>query len=377
MGVIIGDSPKTQFSYLEYQALLFILAAFMCLCLFVVEVSLTRFQVLPLLFPGMFAVRDRRFLFFGFDVSDGVLGKKIRGGAKMLVRLTLCVVLSYLWKMCVVETKQSFGTDFPTTECNDGGWDCFASDLHFVTMFNRHHFPIDCAGPRKDFENRVVISCISFIQPSATLWLMHLAIAHSVTHLSFRCFELLVWICGNSPRTRMLVGALILISICTMLTLFFTGALLIFTSWLSFVMFFSVPMFLHSVWMTSKALETLLQEDFSKVQHSIETSLNDAFSEMEGDSVMLGAYEDESSKRKDSISKSWSSVHRARQLLANASRRPSRKRLDSRDQESGGQSPRYPVKTTENSEENLEEPRPTIIGEATIGTPDAVCPRAS
>merc|ERR1719316_2185806 len=133
---MLDRSPHITFTYLEYQLLLLCLAGAMCMGLMAIEVTLSRFQVLPLLYPGMFSVRERRFYFFSFDISDGALGKRIRADAKMLIRMTLCIVLSYLWQHCVIETTQQVGTEFPNKQCDDGA-DCFASNLHFMTFVNR------------------------------------------------------------------------------------------------------------------------------------------------------------------------------------------------------------------------------------------------
>mmetsp|Transcript_17641 Transcript_17641/g.32482 ORF Transcript_17641/g.32482 Transcript_17641/m.32482 type:complete len:414 (-) Transcript_17641:94-1335(-) len=283
--VLIGGSKVTQFSYLEYQLLMLSLAGTICTAIGTVEIALRRFQVLPLLFPGMFIVRERRFYFFNFDISDGSLGKRIRAEAKMLIRITLCVVLSYLWQHCVLETTQQVGTEFPRKQCEENH-DCFASELHFFTLFNRQHEAIDCNKKDEDldqvFPRRVVVSCIRFITPSAETWLMHLAIANSVMQLNFKAFEVLVWMCGNSPMTRHFIGALILLTLSVFVGLFFGGVMSEFvSSWLSFVMSLAIPAFLHTTWKCAKALDELWRMDAVQVQQNIEKHLNDAFAEIE------------------------------------------------------------------------------------------------
>lgn len=277
--VIFGESSP-QFSWIEYQALMLCLAGVICTSLFFVEIALSRFQVLPLLFPGMFSVKERRFYFYNFDISDGAIGKKIRAEAKMVCRMTICLVLSYLWQHCVLETSQQVGQEFPTEEC-DKGFHCFASTLHFVTLFNRQYEAIDCKADAL-FEKRVVVSCIRFIPPTATTWLMHLAISHSVTQLNFKAFEILVWVSGNSKWARRLIGCLICLSFSTFVILFFVGFLTEFvSSWLAFVMSLSIPWFLHSVYKTSKLLDRLWKLEAVKVQRALELNLNIAFVDIE------------------------------------------------------------------------------------------------
>lgn len=284
MGVLVEDGTShTKFSYLEYQALMLSLAGVMCMGLFFVEIAISRFQVLPLVFPGMFTVRDRRFYFFNFDISDGALGKRVRADAKMVIRMTLCVVLSYLWQQCVLETTQQVGTMFPHEHC-DLDEDCFASELHYTTFLNREHTALNCQGPREDFDARKVVTCIRFVDPSAPSWLMHLAIAHSLAHFGFRFFELLVWICGNSSCARRFVGLLIFVVSLVLLGLFFSGVISEFvSSWLSFVMALSISIWLQTVWDSGKCLDILCHEELLKVQVSIEEHLNEAFSDIEAE----------------------------------------------------------------------------------------------
>lgn len=271
MGVVIGDSPVTQFSYIEYQALMLALAASMCIGFLVIEFTLNRFQVLPLFFPGMFSIRERNFYFFDFKVNDVLIGKYLQREAKMLIRMTLCVVLSYLWQYCVLSTDQVVGEQFPIEQCL-AGKDCFASELHFLTLVNRQHQAVNCQDPVKaDFPNRVVVSCIKFVKPVASTWLMHLAIAHSVTQLNLKCFELLTWLAGTSRKVRRAIFVLMCLSILLNVILFFSEVMAEFTSsWLSFVMSFSVPVFLFCVFRSARVLARLSREASHKMTCQVE-----------------------------------------------------------------------------------------------------------
>jgi len=281
--VVLGSAANdggSRFSWIEYQALMLCLAGVIFTALSLVEVALNRFQVLPLLFPGMFTVRERRFFFFNFDISDGVIGKRVRAESKMVVRITICLVLSYLWQHCVLETTQQVGNEFPRKACEQGA-DCFASTLDFATLYSREYESLDCQNVQ-DFKERMVVSCIRFVPPTATTYLMHLAISHSITQLNFKAFELLVWICGNSKWSRRIVGSLIFLSLASFVILFFGGLMSEFvSSWLSFVMSLSIPLFLYSVFKASQRLEHLWKQQAIKVQLQIETHLSGAFADIE------------------------------------------------------------------------------------------------
>merc|ERR1719375_1159618 len=104
-----------------------------------------------------------------------------------MLRVGLCMVLSYLWQHCVLETAQVVGTKHPAWEC-DQKYTCFASKLQFITFMTRQYTTVDCADP-KDFDSSVVISCLRFVEPSMQNSLMHMAIAHSLMQLSLKTYE--------------------------------------------------------------------------------------------------------------------------------------------------------------------------------------------
>jgi len=284
------NGPKL--SWWEYQALMLCLAGTMCLGLVAIELTMRRFQVLSLLFPGMFSIRERRLYFFDFDVDDVAIGKRLRAEAKLMVRIVLFVVLSYLWQHCVLDTDQMFGKDFPSDQC-DRKMACFSSELDVATFFSRAYEPVDCsAAERRPFENRVVVSCMIFVEPSASLWLMHLGIAHSITQLNFKSYEVVVWITGNSRWVRRAIMVLSVVSFLAFLTFVFVGYITTFTSsWLQVLTAFYIPVYLHSVWKTGRILKNLWRREAQKVQVSIETHLNEALADFQedGEVVELGS----------------------------------------------------------------------------------------
>jgi len=279
MGYIFGGTQITKFSWFEYQALMLILAAMVVSSLFFVEMTLKNFQVLPLLFPGMFSVHEKRFLFFNHDIS-GLRAKRIRGEAKMVLRITLIGVLSYLWHHCVIEMTQQVGKTFPTQQCSVGQ-DCFASEFTLACLFNKRTVGIDCNAEHKDFSHRMVVSCIRFVPPTASSWLMHLAISYSVTQLSFKAFELLAWIGGGSTRFRRFLLSMVFVGFSIFGILYFVGVWTDFEStWISFVMGLTIPLFFHSVYKCAVHLEQLWQEDAARVHRNIEEHLSDAFKDI-------------------------------------------------------------------------------------------------
>jgi hypothetical protein len=279
--MVLGAEEPTRMTYLEYQLLLLSLVGAMGLVVFMGELALNRFQVLPLLFPGMFTVRQRRFYFFNFDISDGNIGKSIRADAKMLIRLTLCVALSYLWQNCVLEARQQVGTAFPKERCAEKA-DCFASEFHYMTFFDRQYQAVDCSDlEQRDFPSQVVVSCVRFVAPSAEVWLMQLAIAHSLIQLLCKSYVVFVWVVGSSKWLRRGALSMLVATFFVFIGLFFGEVVSNFlNSWLSFVMSLSIPCFLYIVWKDGNALSRLLADDAARNRSALEERLNAAFDDL-------------------------------------------------------------------------------------------------
>mmetsp|Transcript_54622 Transcript_54622/g.130341 ORF Transcript_54622/g.130341 Transcript_54622/m.130341 type:complete len:405 (-) Transcript_54622:82-1296(-) len=279
--MVLLSEDGTRFSWFEYQVLMLSLAGVMCVSLAAVEVTLTRFQSLPVLFPSMFSVHDRRFYIYELDITHGRGGKAIRRQAKNVIRMTILVVLSYLWQNCVLHADQKIGTAFPVEQC-EAGSDCFASEVHISTIFTRQYTAVQCNSEQEAFETRQVISCVRFAEPSASAWLMHLAIANSVAQLNFKCFELGVWLAGKSKAVRHVLVTLMVLSALAVIALFFLGALSSFvSSWLSFVMTLSLPLWFSAVHASGYALKVVWEESEKKMQQSIEKNLLVAFQDIE------------------------------------------------------------------------------------------------
>mmetsp|Transcript_50841 Transcript_50841/g.114323 ORF Transcript_50841/g.114323 Transcript_50841/m.114323 type:complete len:381 (+) Transcript_50841:95-1237(+) len=279
--MVLLTEDGTSFSWFEYQALMLSLAGVMCLTLGIVELTLSRFQSLPVLFPAMYSVHDRRFYIYEFDITDGRPGKAIRRQSKHVIRMTILVILSYLWQNCVLRADQTIGNEFPVDEC-DAGSDCFASEVHIATILTRQYQSVDCDGDRSDFEDRQVVSCVRFMEPSASSWLMHLAIANSVAQLNFKCFELGVWLAGKSKMVRHLIVALIVLSSLSVIAMFFLGEVSVFlSSWLAFVMTFSLPLWFAAVHASGYSLKVVVEEAERRMQQSIEANLTNAFQDIE------------------------------------------------------------------------------------------------
>ncbi|CAE8626119.1 unnamed protein product [Polarella glacialis] len=285
--MILGDTQNglTTLSYLEYQFVMLCLACAMCISLGVVELLLKRFQLLPMLFPGVFHIREKHFFFFDMEVRDVRIGKALRWEAMMLTRVTFCVVLSYLWEHCVIQTTQRVGNEFPVSECLEG-FDCFASELAYTTIFNRDHTPVDCKHPPPDMKNffsqKVVVSCVSFVPPEASKWFMHLAIAHSMVMLTQKAFGLLVWACGNSRWMHRVVAFASFATFTGFIGLFFSGVMTQFvSSWVAFVMSLSVSVFFYIVWKSGKIFQDLWLAESRALQTSIEMNLSLALADLQ------------------------------------------------------------------------------------------------
>jgi len=258
---------------------MFALAIAMSVSWALVEVVMKRFALLPVLFPGVFAIREKRLYFFDIEVNEASVGKALRWEAMMITRLTVIVVLSYLWESCVFQTTTHVGKDFPEDECARG-MDCFASELTVQTFLNRNHLAVNCSLPQ-GFEKQVVVSCVVFVTPSLTQWLMHLAIAHSQIQMTLKSFGVLVWSCGQSVWFHRVILATSVCSFIIVCGLTFGGVMTNFnSSWSGFVISFFFPLFFWIVWNCGQMLQQLWAQDSQRMQESIEENLSLALKDL-------------------------------------------------------------------------------------------------
>lgn len=271
-----ASNGLTRFSSLEYQAIMFSLAFAMCVTMAIVEVVMKRFALLPVIFPGVFAIREKRLYFFDIEVKEVTVGKALRWEAMMTMRVTLAVVLSYLWEFCVFQSTTSVGRAFPLQQCQSG-MDCFVAEFEIQTFISRNHRPFNCSSEGQGdlyFPEQVVVSCVSFIAPSMSSWLMHLAIANSMSQLTLKSFGLLVWCCGQSVWFHRVMLATAVISLMIMCSLTFGGVMTKFnSSWSGFVISFSFPLFFWIVWNCGNILKSLWEQENRQMQENIEEKL--------------------------------------------------------------------------------------------------------
>ncbi|CEM07764.1 unnamed protein product [Vitrella brassicaformis CCMP3155] len=269
---------RQSFSWFEYQLLTLSLAVFMCFCLGVLEYVLRRFSILPLMFT-MLTIQRRRMYCFEVDISLTQEGKHIRQQCKMMLRITLIVVLSYVWQGCVLESVTITGGSFPTEECEQDK-DCFAATLSFDTLFQQSHKSIDCDKPEEyDSEKYIVVNCLSFVNPNAVLWMEKAAIAYSLGLLLLRAFEILLWVCSRSLAWMRIVLFVLITYTIALIVLFFAGYMATFvSSWLAYVMMFSFPGVLLFTQRAARCLRELRRQLYAQYQQEATKSLQSQFS---------------------------------------------------------------------------------------------------
>jgi len=319
-------------SFIEYQLMMLSLAGGMCVSMFLVEMVIDQFHVLPILFPSMFSIRERRYYAYGVDVTDGSCGEKIREGAKMVVRITLGVTLSYLWQSCIMEAIQSFGSEFPELQCSQG-YDCFASRFHFSTLYKQDFTPIDCHSPPVLFATQTVVTCVRLIPLNATSFLMHLGVSYAISQLTFKTYEVSVWIAGEARYVRRLLTALVVLTLVGLVATYFAGFLVLFVnSWLSFVMCLAVPIFLHTVRTTGSVLHRARCLEEAQHREILKEQINKAFANIEDAfliSAPLIAQDDLQSSKQVEHSRTTRSLHTMRSFVGRVKSTISRTRLNS------------------------------------------------
>jgi len=276
-----------ELTYIQYQLITLGFAGVMLASLALLEIFMAKYQILPLLYNGMFLVRQRRLYCFGTDITSGTGGKRIRGSAKMMVRVSCVIVLSYLWQSLVVETV-TLQDEYPKEACANE-FNCFVNTLQFQIVFvdgDEGATRIQCLDPKSEseFNQRVaqedrtlVVNCVKVIIPPSLEVVKNLALAHSLGTLVTKAFEVMVWVTNASVLVQHILLVSTAVYTVSAVALFFTNYLHAFAStWLAFIMMLAASVFMWITRSTAIELRKMRKADMERLRKCADTTFEKA-----------------------------------------------------------------------------------------------------
>lgn len=212
------------------------------------EFFLRKFDIIHILYNQMFRFKDRRLICFSqFEVTHN---HEIIAAARMMTRLTVVLVICYIWQFCVLESYIFTNSTFPSEFCNAGSsFQCFQTPLQWNSFFEASMMTkIDCSLGEAGFSpvsDKFGVGCYRTITQEAARWLTTLAVGNSLGLFMTRTFEVLVWLSFSSLAALIGFTLLLILTAVAVVISTLSGYLSSFSnSWLGFIAMAVLPFIL-------------------------------------------------------------------------------------------------------------------------------------
>ena len=227
------------------------LSILLVVSLIVAEFFLRKFDVLHMMYNQMLRFKDRQLVCFNqFDVTGNY---EVTASAFMMTRLTVILVISYIWQFCVLESYTFTDSQFPHNLCYDGSaYQCFQTPLAWDSFLRaKDMHAIDCSKGDAGFvpiSPTFGVSCFRIISQNAAIWLQSLAVANALGLLMTRTYEVLAWVSFESVACLVSVtalGVLVVIAVIAATVMGYFSSVA--NSWIGFMAMSICPFMLYAV----------------------------------------------------------------------------------------------------------------------------------
>jgi hypothetical protein len=277
-------------SWTTYQLYMMCLSIALVLALFGAEFFLRKFEIIHVIYNQMLRLKERRLICFNqFDVTDNY---EIVSSAVMMTRLTIVLVICYIWQFCVLESYAFTDSTFPSSICNPTStFECFQTPLRWDSFLVASTMtPIDCSKGAAGFvpiADSFGVGCFRTIPQNAAAWLQTLAIGNALGLFTTRIYEVLVWLCFSSLAsligfTLLLIASAVAVVASTLLGYFSSFS----NSWLGFIAMAIFPFILFVVRSAAVELRQIHRREMKMVQQQAKADFAKIASEFASNSEM-------------------------------------------------------------------------------------------
>ena len=253
----------------SYQLWMMGLSITLFVALVLIEFFMRKFDIMHVIYNQMLRLKKRKLICFNsMDVTGNYT---VNSGLFMMTRLTVILVLGYLWQFCVIETYSMTNAGFPAQFCAEPGFNCFEAELKWNSFVNPNDMTaIDCAAGEAGYtpaSPNVIVSCFKEIPQNAANWLQNVAIANALGLLMTRLFEVLVWVSFQSLAGLITISILGVFVIAAAIILVATGYFSEFiNSWLGFVSTVVCPYSLYLVRSVAIEIRRIKRLEIQRIQ---------------------------------------------------------------------------------------------------------------
>lgn len=271
-----------------YQLYMMSLSIALVLALLGGEFVLRKFEILHVMYNQMLRLKDRQMICFNqFDVTNN---SEVQSSTFMMTRLTIVLVVCYIWQFCVLESFVIVGSTFPEVLCNPNSvFTCFQTEIGWDSFLKASTMiPIDCTQGVSGFHPIAPsfgIACFRVIKSNAAIWLQSLAVSNALGLFLIRLYEVLVWLCVSSLACLVGVTLLALLSAFTVVATTISGYASSFSNnWLGFMAMAVLPFLLFVVRSCAVELRRIKREELQRLQRQTKADFNRIAQEFAGTS---------------------------------------------------------------------------------------------
>ena len=237
--------------------------------LILLEFFMRRFDIMHVIYNQMLRLKNRKLICFNsMDVTGNY---NIMSSLFMMTRLTVILVLGYLWQFCVIETYSMTNSGYPEEFCSQPGFHCFETELRWNSFVDPNDMTtIDCSAGSAGYVpsvSNVIVSCFKVIPQNAANWLQNVAIANALGLLLTRLFEVFVWVSFESLTglisITFLCGGIVVAVIIVASTGYFSEFI---NSWLGFVSTIIAPYSLYLVRAAAIEIRRIKKIEIQRIQ---------------------------------------------------------------------------------------------------------------
>jgi hypothetical protein len=254
------------------------LSILLVIALVVGEVLLRKFDILHVIYNQMLRLKDRRLICFNqFDVTDN---REVTGPTLMMTRLTIVLVLCYIWQFCVLESYFYVGSVFPDSLCHSlSEFSCFQTPMRWDSFLRAGDMTqIDCSKGSVGFvpvDASYGVACFRVIQQNAAIWLQSLAVGNALGLFLTRIYEVLVWLAVSSVACLIATTLLCILTVIAVIGATFVGiASSLSNSWLGFMAMAVLPFLLFVVRACAMELRKIKRKELERIQRQTKADFN-------------------------------------------------------------------------------------------------------
>ena len=272
-----------SYTWVTYQLYMMGLSIVLFVGLVATEFFLRKFDVLHVVYNQMLRLKEMKLICFNqFDVTSNY---RVVSALFMMTRLTVILVLCYIWQFCVLESHTMADSAFPEPYCfPDSQIRCFQTPLKWDSFIRASEMTqIDCNKGINGYvpvASSTAVGCFKVIDQNAAVWLQTLAVANALGLLMIRVFEVIIWVSFQSLTCMIVLSVLALLLLVAVVLTAVSGSFSSFVNtWLGFIALSICPFMVYLARKAALEIRKIKRTEMAKIQQQAKSDFKNIASD--------------------------------------------------------------------------------------------------